>query len=318
MSQRRHHPQTLSVVIAYQGEGSSTLDCLASLANQNWDGALEVILVGSSPETTRVIEKRFPEVTVVETPDLLLTPKLWALGAQRASGDVIAFTTSDFIPDERWASEQMREHQTGCAAVGGAIENALPASLVQWAVYFCRYSGFMLPFSARQVEQVAGDNASYKRWVLEEYADLVKDGFWENVVNARLCREGHALALSPQVRVEHRSSFSVRAFSEQRFHHGRMLGAQRAAAFPLAKRVAYAALSPLIPALFFRKIAGQVFEKKRNRWALAMAAPVILWFLAFWSAGEFLGYVLGYPSSGAASRDRDLALAQRTGAVGQP
>ena len=41
--------------------------------------------------------------------------------------------------------------------------------LVSWAIYFCRYSRYMLPLKEALVDDFAADNASYKRSILDRY-----------------------------------------------------------------------------------------------------------------------------------------------------
>lgn len=149
----------------------------------------------------------------------------------------------------------------------------------------------MLPFSPHSAAQIPGDNGAYKRWVLASYAGLVKNGFWETVVNDRLRKDGHALLLTPHIRISHGPSFGGWAFCRQRFVLGRFFGSGRARAASSLRRFLYVASSPLIPLIFLGKITRQVFGKRRHRQSFVCALPLLLVFVLSWSLGESLGYL---------------------------
>ena len=285
-------PKALSIVVACNDADAAIATCLSSIQAQAEDGVAEIIVVDNSRDgATRIIDNDFGDVQVVTAPESLLVPQLWAQGAKLASGEVVAFTTAHFFPDEHWVREILRHHRSEYAAVGGAIENAEPSAPTQWAVYFCRYANYMLPFGPALVRQVPGDNASYKRWVLEEYAGLIEDGFWETTVNDQLSKDGHTLLMTPRVRVDHGPSFGLWAFCRQRLTHGRVFGAERAAATSSGRRLLYLAASPMIPIVFLGKIARAVFRKRRHRRAFLVSLPALSLFVLCWSFGEILGFV---------------------------
>lgn len=282
----------LSVIVASQNARATIAGCLSSLLRQTAGGEAEIIVVDDSHDgTARIVETVFGDVRLVKTGEPSLVPELWARGAERAAGKIVAFTTAHHVPDARWVSETLRHHRSGYAAVGGAIENLEPSSVAQWAIYFLRYTPYMPPFPPHRATQVAGDNASYKRWVLDEYADLIREGFWETVVNDRLRQDGHSLLLTPEIRVYHGRPFGVRAFCRQRLVHGRKFGAERVARASLVRRLLYVGASPLIPLVFLTKIARQVLEKGRHGRAFVLSLPLLMLFLLCWSLGELHGYL---------------------------
>ena len=267
---------------------------------QNRNGDAEIIVVDNSQDgTDQIIENSFANVRLIAAPKTSLVPQLWSQGAKHASGQVIAFTTAHFIPDKHWISETIRHHQAGHAAVGGAVENTKSASLTQWAIFFCRYTKYMLPFSPHEAKQVPGDNASYKRWVLEEYSDLIETGFWENNVNNQLHKDGHTMLMTPAIRVDQGRSYGTWAFCIQRFVHGRIFGAERIEAASPLRRLVYIASSPLIPFVFLAKITREIFEKRRHWRAFLVSFPVLTLFILSWSLGEFFGYLSVDPSRSA-------------------
>jgi hypothetical protein len=82
--------------------------------------------------------------------------------------------------------------------------------------------------------------------VFEKYTDLWQEGFWEHPVNRRLIADGYTLLLSPELQVSMGFFNPPGDFFQQRFLHGRVFGAERAAQASAARRLVYIITSPLI------------------------------------------------------------------------
>lgn len=282
----------LSVVLASQNALTSVSDCLKTLENQCKEADIQIIVVdNSTDDTAEIIEREFPNVKLINAAKEKLIPELWGIGIEKSAGEYVALTTTHFVPSENWIAETLLANKADYAGIGGAIENEEAAGIVSWAVYFCRYSPYMLPFEKVEVEDFAADNASYKRRNLELVEEAMSDGFWENFVHQKMRKADMKLLKTPEIVVYHRDSFTFSGFMSQRFHHGKQFGNTRAAQMPLATRLIYAALSPVIPFLYLYRIIGRVFAKKRNVGKLVLALPVLMLFLLSWSAGEFSGYL---------------------------
>ena len=282
----------LSVVVASQNARESVGDCLRALKNQCEGGKVEIIVVDNSTDgTDEIVKREFPSVTFVAAAKEKFIPELWGIGINESAGEYIALTTSHFVPAETWTAEILRAHEQPFAGIGGAIENEDTAGLVSWAVYFCRYSPYMLPFIETEVEDFAADNASYKRLDLERVKDSMRDGFWETFVHQEMRRAGMTLAKTPKVVVYHQKSFTFSGFMNQRFHHGRQFGETRAAKMTALRRSMMITLSPTIPLIYLFRITRRVFDKKRNIGKFFASLPILILFLLSWSSGEFIGYL---------------------------
>jgi glycosyltransferase involved in cell wall biosynthesis len=302
--------KSLSVVVASQDCAATIGECLASLRRQRGDGPIEIIVVDNSSDgSARIVERQSPGAELIKVSHPSLVPELWARGASRAAGDVVAFTTGHCIPQADWMSEILRHHASGDAGIGGAIENRRPSSISQWATYFARFTPFMLPFPQRPADQIPGDNASYKRFVLEACADLIKDGFWETDVNIRLRAGGHSLLLAPRIVVYHAHHGNVWAFCRQRMKHGRVFGASRISRVRPLSRLLYLMLVPLVPAVILAKIIRRVRQNDSKGRELLLSFPLLLLFVLAWSWGEFLGYLSGLAR---APGPRQAAMRQET------
>ncbi len=284
----------LSIVIASQNARKSVTECLSEIEAQRSgvENEIEIIVVDNSTDGTRdIITRDFPQINLVESSKEKLIPELWGIGINESNGEFIAVTTMHFVPAENWIAETLKIHEADYAGVGGAIENDDTANLVSWAVYFCRYSRYMLPFARENADDFAADNASYKRADLERVKHSLKEGFWEAFVHKEMRKAKMTLILSPEIVVYHRDSFSFSDFMKQRFRHGKQFGNKRAAALSGAKRIALIVLSPLIPFVYLYRITGRIFAKKRNVGKYFLSLPVLFLFLVSWSIGEFSGYL---------------------------
>ncbi len=284
----------ISVVVASHNARASIEECLAGLiAQQPEDGAEIVVVDNSTDGTTEIIKQRFSNVRLIVEPPSQLIPELWGTGIRQSAGEIVAITTAHCVPDKDWLTQMLKAHEAQVPAVGGAIENDESAGAIDWAVYFCRYSHYMLPFREGFVSEIAGDNASYKRAHLDRYQHAWHNGFWEPTVHAEFRKAGLRLLLVPSIIIRHKRSFSFWGFMKQRFQHGMQFGGQRASSFSVRKRALYATLSPVIPLVSLVRIVRQVLTKRRHGKQLLISLPILVLFLLAWASGELSGYMRG-------------------------
>jgi hypothetical protein len=260
--------------------------CLAALEPQR-DGA--EILVYEGRNAPHDVLERFPWARFVERPNALV-PELWRDGIDASTGEIVVLTISQMIPAENWLDSIRSAHRT-FDVVGGAIEPGHRLRMVDWGEYFCRYARDMLPFSGRDTLDLPGDNAAYKRPVLERTNDLFRDGFWEPVVHRRLKNEGMALWQDPEVLVRQGRSAGWRAFAGQRLRHGRAYGRQRGEQYTRRRITLGIIASPIIPFVMTGRVLRQVIRKRRHRGRAILALPAIFSFNAAWAFAEAQGYV---------------------------
>lgn len=282
----------LSVVIASHNARYSASECLSELESQRKGREFEIIVVDNSTDgTDAIITSRFPGVKFIKSLESNFIPELWEIGVSQSSGEIIAITTSHFVPQKDWTDEILKAHGSKFAGIGGAVENDERAGLIDWAIYFCRYSAYMLPFSKTTVKDFAGDNASYKRLALECCKDARNNGFWEPEIHAELIKNGLELLITPTIVVYHKKSFNMLGFMKQRFWHGRQFGKDRVLHISDIRRMLYILLSPLIPVVFLSRITRQVLAKRKHRGKFFLSLPILISFLLSWSAGELSGYL---------------------------
>ena len=281
---------SLSVVVAAWEDDAGLVECLESLAAQHEDGT-EVIVVSSAP-CAAALKDRFAGVAWVEAARDLSVPALWRLGMERAGKDVVALTTAHFTPAADWVPVIRRSHsRLESPAIGGPIEPPEDGGVVAWATYFLRYSAYVPGAREESRQDLAGDNASYKRAAVLSAPDLLRDGFWEQEFHRRLLRAGATLTFVPQMRVRQSGSFGFRPFLLQRFQHGRRFGLTRLRDRGPWTRALYVAASPLVPAIVLAKVTARVVGNGKHLGRFVAALPVLACFVVAWAAGEAAGYL---------------------------
>ena len=294
-------PAPLSVIVGSSDARTTVEACLGALVGPCRRVGAELIVVDNSEDgTDALVRERFPDIRLLRTPDTRYIPELWGVGIEASEGAVVALTTAHCVPASDWVDCVLEAHATSSAAgIGGAIENDPAGTTTDWAIYFCRYHAFMPPLEAGSVRDIAGDNASYKRWALDRYREAWRDGFWEPDVHAEILREGGELHLDPSIVVRHRHSFDARSFVRNRFRHGQQYGGSRGGRLEVGGRIARVLGAPLVPAVLTGSVARAVLRdddrdrgSDRRRTAhFVRSLPLIGLFYASWAVGEAAGYL---------------------------
>jgi hypothetical protein len=279
--------ESVAVVIGASEPGQSLHDCLIALEPQR-DDQVEVIVCEARPSSAAARE-RFPWAQFVELSGALV-PMLWRDGIDRATGEIVVLTIAQMEPAPDWIAA-IREQQQHAGAVGGAIEPGSRLRIQDWAEYFCRYARDMLPFEPRESTDLAGDNAAYRRELLEHNRELYRDGFWEPDIHRKLKADGVLCWHSPALVVRQGRSFGWRAFVRQRLHHGRAYGHQRGVRFSKMRNLIGVLASPLVPFLMTYRVVHEVRSRRRLGMRLLLALPMIFLFNLAWACAEALGHL---------------------------
>lgn len=287
----------LSVVVVSFNRVPQLERCLRSLAASLAPPNTEVIVVRKfgheDADNMATVQAAFPEARWVNATAGTI-PRMRSRGVAASRGEVVALIEDDCVVDAQFGSALLRAHASPHVAVGGAVEPGSYRMSVDWAVYFCDYARFMLPFPAGDASVLPGNNVSYKRAVVEELLSLGgADGLQEAFVHAAWSRSGRPMKADPQVVVRNEHSWTLAAVSSVPFHHGRAFAGQRGQNWPLPRRLAFAAAAVGLPALHAGRILIRVVTRRRRMGQLARALPWVALFGLSWSAGECVGYALG-------------------------
>jgi glycosyltransferase involved in cell wall biosynthesis len=284
----------LSVVIAASNNLEALERTLTSLTDQASEADVEVVAVTNfNGETESRLKQRFPFVQCATLPRDATVPELRTRGINLSHGDIVALTEDYGFADENWCAEITKGHDSGQSIVGGAVENRSPDRLLNWAAYFFDYGKYMLPMRPKVVASLSGINASYNRMVLEEAANVYRDGFEEAFVHEELKNRGHELFLVPSAIIYLSKNFEFRATLRDFYQLARSFAARRVTRRKWTERIAFAIGACLLPILLPIRVVIRIVPKRRHLSKLLLSLPHLVVLMISWSAGEFCGYFSG-------------------------
>ncbi|MGQ0640603.1 MAG: glycosyltransferase family 2 protein [Gemmatimonadaceae bacterium] len=291
----------MSVILATPGDFGAIRKTLSHLAAQTALPRIELVIVASSVATLRPDARllaAFPRHRIVEVGDFGPLGTANAAGVRAASAPVVVLAEDHCFPDPEWAAHLIRAHQAPWAAIGPAVRNANPATLVSWADLFIGYGPWLEPVDDRDVDFLPGHNSSYKRELLLGFGDRL-DALLnvETVLHWELRAKGHRLRLEPAARVAHTNFSLWSSWLPVSLLNGRAFAAERRKRMGLATRVAYVVGAPLIPLVRAARTASSARTLALRRQFL-LCLPVMLVGLAADALGQMLGYAIGAGSSG--------------------
>jgi glycosyltransferase involved in cell wall biosynthesis len=285
----------ISVVIGAQNAQHTIVECIRQVLGTAAGPRAEVIVAdGSTDGTADLVSRHFPGVVLIRGRSQQLVPQLWGLGIQRASAPLVAIINAQCIPADDWLASIARlaaEHPD-MAGVGGPIEAPEhDGAAIDWAVYFTRYSAYMPPITAGPAAEIPGDNAVYRKAMLDRYWVDRDQGFWETLFHRQLHSAGERLYMSPDMRVRLGRTGGAGQFARARFRHGQHYGATRPVS-SLPMRILRVVAAPVLMPLLQARIGRRVMRQRRDLlrsylWALPWSTA----FLSSWSCGEVSGYL---------------------------
>ena len=286
----------VSVVIASVNGLPSIAECVDALVHQEGNVPYEVLVVDCCGDETRSELRRSfpqPQVHLIPVAGRPSIPKLRAVGMARARGRMIAILEDHCNAVPRWIRVIARAHEAGHQAIGGAVANGAVDRAVDWAVFFCEYARFMPPIPRGTVAEITGNNSVYDRRVLDRLGPELGDEVWESFLHERMRALDVPFYSEPDLLVSHKKEFGYGYFMSQRYHYSRSFAGMRLADAPIWKRLAYASLTPMLPALLLLRIVKTVLLKGGHGKRLMVATPAMLTLLVSWAWGEASGALFG-------------------------
>ena len=277
---------------------------LEALAQQREAPTMEIIVpYHAATRGVDNVRERFPAVRFIAVDDAAALEReragrehhdrLRARGLAAARGKVVALLEDHGRPDVDWAHRMVAAHRSAHAAVGGAMGNEVNRAL-NWAVYFCDFGRYQNPIPSGNALTVSDANVSYKREALERFAPVWRDAFREPSVNSALTSAGLSLFLEPGAVVnQNRGSLSLATALRERYVWARSYAVERAGRSGILKRLAYAGITPVLPALLTLRMGASVMKKRAGITEFVRALPYTLMLTASWAAGEAAGYLTG-------------------------
>ena len=286
-------PAELSVVVPTVNGLGDLIGCIAALEAQK-DVPLEILVVDRLGDQVRAdVARRFPDAKIIPVPRDTTIPRMRELAFAAATGDAVAVIEDHVIVPPGWARALLDARRETGAVVGGSIDNAARSSVVDWAAFLCEYSHCITPLPAGPTTALPGNNVIYDRALLERYRDTIAAGKWENHLHDAMHRDGVPMVLRPEIGVGHKKHYTVGEYLSQRFLYARSYAGERVKGMPLAKRLSYGAAAFALPPLLMYRTVTRVLAKRRYRMQLLLSIPLLVLFIASWTAGEIVGYWMG-------------------------
>lgn len=256
----------------------------------------EILLLASSEDGFPPdMDRLYPAATTVVEPGASVF-RLRSVGLARARGEVVAATEDHAIPRPGWCAAHLRAHgeHPDVAVVGGPIDNASRASVVDWAIFLRNHAPFVPPAGGSGPRSsVDRANASYKRRVLPH--EPSPDGRSEPFIDERLRARGERFYLDERILSDHRQSFGLAATLAMVYHNGRAVSGFRVAEGIAPRERAVRITKALAKApVFFAQTAFHVVRQRRSLPPRALASlPLVAAVTTSISVGSLVGYVRG-------------------------
>ncbi len=296
----------LSVVVTIVDAGAALERCLAALEAQERSPAMEVLVPWDASVDVSAARERFRSVRFLELGALAIERPIQgeagrhelydrrrSAGLSAARGELVALLEDRGAPRPGWARTVAALHaRRPEPAIGGAIECASPGLLGR-AVYLCDFGRYALPREEGSAGALSDTNVSYKRAALEAVRASWEPRFHEPRVHAALGARG-GLWFSPELVVDQRREhLSGSGALAERFHWGRLFGAERCSQWSAPRRAAWAVAAPFLPPLLWLRVADQRLARTRHVPGFLAAGLALGPLLAAWSLGEAVGYATG-------------------------
>ncbi len=221
----------VSVVVPTCGRKKKLIDCLSSLAKQNYPlNKFEVIVVDdrANKEIKKLIfQIKFNFGNLVYVSQLSRGPAVARnLGVEAAQGKIVLFTDDDCVAEKNWVELMVKIHKDNpdVSAVGGGTYSRSPKIAVLVSQFLSTCSINTNIDGKEEIIFFPTCNVSLKREIFEKYKfdkdfplpggeDL--DFFW------RLFKDGHRFIWDKKIRVIHYREDTFISFLEQAYIYGR-------------------------------------------------------------------------------------------------
>jgi glycosyltransferase involved in cell wall biosynthesis len=218
-----HYPRVSVVVCSYNSERTMHA-CLASLERLNYPDYEVIVVNDGSKDRTLEIAESFPYCRIVSQENKGLSVAR-NVGAEAASGEIVAYTDSDCVADPDWLNYLVGTMEAkGLVACGGPNFSPTETSLVPEAVAVSPGAPCHVLLDDEIAEHIAGCNMAFRRDVLLGLGgfDPIFHAAGDDVdICWRLQDAGHQIGYSPAAFVWHFRRNTVKAYIGQQKGYGK-------------------------------------------------------------------------------------------------
>ncbi|HYP52919.1 MAG TPA: glycosyltransferase family A protein [Pyrinomonadaceae bacterium] len=293
----------LSVILLTPDDFRTIRRTMRHLRAQTARERIEVVIVapsraglGAAPEEL----EGFRRCVVVEVGEVSVVARAKAAGVWEARAPFVAFAEDHCFPAPGWAGSLIKAHREGWAAVGPAMRNANPRTMISWAGLLLHFGCCVEPAATGEAQSLPWHNTSYRRDLLTPYGDaLASMLIVEGMLFDELKAAGHKLYFEQSAAAYHVNISRLSSWVTHAFWGGRLFGATRARQkrWTRRRRLLYACAAPLIPPLRLWRALGDIRRKGLQRELVPRVLPAMLAGLIPHAVGEAAGYALGVGSA---------------------
>jgi glycosyltransferase involved in cell wall biosynthesis len=221
----------VTVIIPTKNCGDDLDRCLAALQKQTYPNFEIILIDGHSTDNTVEIGSRYGARIFYE--DVGTRAYACNIGLENSTGDIIAFTDADCIPQPNWLELLVKylETRDDVVSVGGPNTTPDDVSYVGKCVDLT-YGSQIMTGETRygkifsdvvEVEHNPGCNVAYKK----EIIDGLQCKFENDLVTAEdvvfdhlLIKNGYKILFAPEILMWHRRRDTVKAYAKQVYRYG--------------------------------------------------------------------------------------------------
>jgi len=217
-------PPKISVVVCAYNAEPTMRDCLESLTKLAYPNYETIIVDDGSTDRTGAIADEYPQFKVIHQPNRGLSAAR-NVGMAAATGEIIAYTDSDAMPDPHWLTYlALKFTSTDFVGIGGPN---LPPPEEDWlanCVAAAPGSPTHILLDDETAEHIPGCNMAFRKDALAEVGgfDPTYTAAGDDVdICWRLQARGHTLGFSPAAIVWHHRRKTVRSYLKQQMGYGK-------------------------------------------------------------------------------------------------
>ncbi len=274
---------------------------LQSLAGQTIANRAELLLVISTPPDASLLERlsgSFHSVQVVEVPSIVPLAKARALGVRAARAPFVFIAETHAYPDPHLGEKLIAALSGEWSAAVPGFRNGNPNSGLSWAGFLSDYGAWSDTLDAGATVVMPSHDSAFRKSVLLEFGDRLEQALtFGDELFVTLGERGHRAWFEPSAGIQHINIDRMSCFVRERYLSGVLIGGYRSERWGLARRLVYAAGSPLIPIVLLSRIRKGVQEVGKKEQLPLTTIPSLILGAVLKAAGEMRGYLLGAPHS---------------------
>ena len=306
----------LSVVVVTRDTFRTLRPIVGALRIQTIAKRIELIVVAPDEAAGAVPESEasaFHSTRVVGVGPVTNRGKAAAHGVLVARAPIVALSENHCFPALDWAERTLEAHEGPWAAVGPAVVNANPETVISRALHAFGYGGFPQSGSPRVVTELPLHNSSYRRDVLHYPLDVLQDLLGdERNLQRHLLEQGQVMRFDPRALKRHINEATWHLLIGLSYDSGRRYGGSRSQRWPLWRRVMYVLATPLLSLPIARTHWSKTSSARDAQKGLRLA--VVIWCGAFLHAlGEAASYLMGACEEFPFVEDEEFLIRERLG-----